>query len=532
METERSLDWYKEKISLPDFLLQHGFVDADRTAERSRRMFNPKSGELYILYKKDNKFLYWDPLQSSFVSDKGIKHKTYSIIDFVQSRKEYKEKIPFGKSFNLGYVRGILDKYCNSPQFVASENSSFRMRDVSSNFTSDQLAFNILNNLSPLNDTGYLNRRCICNDVAKNDIFKNTVFNSIFTLPELNKSFTNTAFVLGNEVTSRGGVALKNDSEGGMNKCYFPRADKLCFSSHKTVDKIKELVVCEAFEDCLAHFQINHSGKDNPLVKYLSTQGALTFEQTALISKVIYKIKPDSLAIGFDNDPAGYRYKIALLSEISVGQLVENSLIKDFSNKSEIKCFGAFDKDENLSRYDFFIPVKNNDQAILATRNIELRTSEFNKTNFGVLCEDLPIDFKINNLIDNPNVVCVSLSFNNDLIECHDFVLREMIEMKFNNDNFFSMKSSYLKDYNDDLKAIVGLHDNYKLELSPKNNYVVKCLDEKEKSMLPTVKEKLKMLDYKMKNTKGASVYDSHDSLKKAVEGIKQELSRNNDLII
>ncbi|PKP45553.1 MAG: hypothetical protein CVT95_08490, partial [Bacteroidetes bacterium HGW-Bacteroidetes-12] len=122
---KRTLEDYKFDINLVDFMLQphYGFSVAKRSTFRHPRVERKDEKgnvvELYVIQKNSKGyFTYWSPY------DDNIKGKT--VIDFVQDRHFTKQ----GEPFNLGMVRGVLDRYISGDKYIAPMKSEYQVANV------------------------------------------------------------------------------------------------------------------------------------------------------------------------------------------------------------------------------------------------------------------------------------------------------------------------------------------------------------------------------------------------------------------
>lgn len=527
-DIKAKLDSYKKNIDLSAYMTSHGFRMMDRSTKDSKRMTNDKTGEMYVVYRKNSEFKYFSPDHDCY---KGQSYKGKSVIDFVMERDELAAKIPEGKTFNMGYVCKFLDDYIKSPGYnVPSSQDITDSRIGNGDEEVDFKFFRALNNISYLKDFSFLHSRGITYETAANPLFSPVVHNSLYTSAEGYK-FTNTAFLAGNYKNLNTGLSVRNDT---LKQKFGNFHDSLVYSFCKS--GVSRIAVGESFLDCMSHYQMSKDdGKDKTF--YNSTEGAPSPGQMKLIGFAIDKTKAEGLDIIFDNDLAGDKYSLLMLAQIE-----PESLCRTAADAFSARITGLTDNEaQALARPDFMYHSEMADSKVAVLEfSLPIESGSFDKYKsvyeaaadrmndkfkfefsdhekpFDLKCEDCGIKAKF------------SLSFKHSQREYWQESFEFVRETKFAGNEFFQRAMPLTDDFNNDLKAKLGINKDFKIVTNRKGNDVAIKLSDEEKiqagqriEMLSNEKTKAKLNDrYCLYNP----VFKDNGSLEKTLSGINQKV--------
>lgn len=171
-------------------------------------------------------------------------------------------------------------------------------------------------NLKPLTDTSYLeNERKIDRITIDAPEFKGKILNKPFNDTKAGISGTNTVFPLENE---KGIIAISTRNTD-WNSMVGEKQDGIWVSNINPATKPKEIVILESPINALSYHQL-HPPKEAFDRVYIATCGNASATQPLTIQKLINKLQPEKLILSNDNDPAGIRHNINMMSKLHMPQ--------------------------------------------------------------------------------------------------------------------------------------------------------------------------------------------------------------------
>lgn len=467
---KRDLDYYKKNIPLADFLIQnYGFEEATKSTPRQRRLKryeingvkSEHSFETIIVYKNKNEHYNYMSVMESYIQKdivdehlktKGINANNLStggktIIDFLQ-----KEHSTRNKFFDLFQVRKFLENYLNSEKYISPTDSKFIV-NAENKINKDQLLIQ-LNECEPFFNypkDNYFERRGISNETIRDEQFFPMIKRKDFFDKNSGITYNNVAYLMTN-FDGISALALKNNESKGYAKILGDRTG-LFLSTNKNKN-IEKLFITEAAEDSLSHYQLYKPNSEE--IRYCSTCGTMSDSQTELLEKIIKEYQPKKLVIGFDNDLAGEFFRAKLIGKLQVNDTVASAdFLDEYKNfsKSIIDC--SIDNNKggsNKGLVTIIIPSANQEEGIkqiselremLGTFNEKLNTVEGD----GFLCHVKSIE---------ENISTARIEFKS--IKEHWKAIGDFIEeIKYEKGTFIERETPLLKDFNEDLKASLGM---------------------------------------------------------------------------
>lgn len=484
IKTKYDFNYFKKEISLPDYLKNYGFqIDKKESSRNCIKMRNEQTSEVFVIRKNGaGNYIIWDPLNDVF--------KGSTIIDFVLEK--HKNEYP-DRPFTFKDVSNVLTNYIEGKSFVSTTQSNFQLeveKDSKSKFNREY------NNLKPCTERSFLHNRGIEDFIIDSVIFKSNIYNHSF-IDANGKEHVNTAFPL---VGENGVVAISkrnNDFKGMMGE-----KDNGIFITKDLTNggKIDKLIITESAIDAISHYQINFEEFKNINIRYISTEGAFSEQQTDLISKVINKQNPNEVNFGQDNDLEGTHQITKLLSDLKIDEkyLKDNIEDKNFieikSFKSKTDCWVEITYVNEPIKLKEVSDDKDNKTKIenqkIKDIAYELREKEINnvldffkKSNEelkGISHEEFPFGNSIS--VDSKNnLAIIRITFNN-----HHFnwekINQFIIENKFKDYKINLIRETPItKDFNDDLKAIKGIHPDYQIKFDDNKNPILEKLNKEIK---------------------------------------------------
>jgi hypothetical protein len=476
INTKYDSNHFKTEISLPDFLKQYGFeVDKKGSSKNCAKMRNEETGEILLIRKTPTGiYIIWDPLNDLF--------RGSTIIDFVLEK--HKNDFP-DRPFTFRDAANLLTDYIDGKHFISAHTSYYKLdhEKVESNIINREY-----NSLKPFTERTFLHKRGIEDFIIDSAIFKSKIYNHSF-VDEKGVEHINTAFPLNGE-TEIVAISKRNDNFKGM----IGEKDNGIFITKDPVNggKIDKLILTESAIDAISHYQINYDKLKDKKIRYISTEGAFSENQTELISKVINKQTPDEVCFGQDNDLEGTHQITKLLTNLRLDEKLlkevrkENHHIDIKSFKSKTDCWVEI---TYINEAVTLKEVKNkSDHKTLAENEkikekaAEVRLQEItnvldffknaNKDLKGISHEECPFGNSVS-MDSKNNQAIVRITFNN-----HHFnwekINRFIIDNKFKKYNIdFLREMPITKDFNDDLKAIKGIHPDYRITFDENRNPIL-----------------------------------------------------------
>lgn len=171
-------------------------------------------------------------------------------------------------------------------------------------------------NLKPLTDTSYLEEeRKINRAIIDAPEFTGKILNKPFNDTKAGISGTNTVFPLENE---KGILAISTRNKD-WNSMVGEKQDGIWVSNINPAIKPKEIIILESPINALSYHQL-YPPKDAFDRVYIATCGNASATQPLTIQKLINKLQPEKLILSNDNDPAGIRHNINMMSKLHMPQ--------------------------------------------------------------------------------------------------------------------------------------------------------------------------------------------------------------------
>jgi len=171
-------------------------------------------------------------------------------------------------------------------------------------------------NLKPLTDTSYLeNERKIDRATIDAPEFAGKILNKPFNDTKAGVSGINTVFPLENE---KGIIAISTRNTG-WNSMVGEKQDGIWVSNINPAIKPKEMVILESPINALSYHQL-HPPREAFDRVYIGTCGNASATQPLTIQKLINKLQPEKLILSNDNDLAGIRHNINMMSKLHMPQ--------------------------------------------------------------------------------------------------------------------------------------------------------------------------------------------------------------------
>lgn len=171
-------------------------------------------------------------------------------------------------------------------------------------------------NLKPLTDSSYLeNERKIDRTTIDAPEFVGKILNKPFNDTKAGIAGTNTVFPLENE---KGIIAISTRNTD-WNSMVGEKQDGIWVSNINTAVKPKEMIILESPINALSYHQL-HPPKNEFDRVYIATCGNASATQPLTIQKLINKLQPEKLILSNDNDPAGIRHNINMMSKLHMPQ--------------------------------------------------------------------------------------------------------------------------------------------------------------------------------------------------------------------
>lgn len=475
----RDLTFYKSKIDLFQFMLDSGFEQTKKDKQKSTNKYkicrNPSTDEKYIV-KKNNQGFY------TYFSFNDINIKGSSIIDFVQN---FYDKSNFSdNNITIGHVKGFLDKYLNGSltkekPVLAPIDNQYNIGDKSplKHFVSYDTLESVYG-LKPLFDTSFLTKqRNISPDTINNEVFKNTVHNTVYT-DNKKRTYINTAFLFLNENNDISGLSVRNSDDSGNNlKRTFLGKDGLVPSNNLNIknnfSNSPIFYFSESYIDCLSHYEINKKEFANKNIRYFSTEGTPSDKQFNLINSLNEYFKPEKNILIFDNDISGLQNSTKFLCNLNSTN--SNNLIFPENTLFQTSVFYDKDKHENkipqayFGQIDISFTSSSKTQSKSIFSNFHDYFSDFNLNKVMPSSgEKNCFELSFNNIGKLSNISILFPNLKNNWQHAFDFANK----LKFDKSKQILQDKPLLNDFNEDLSLYKNKHHKYKVQ-NINNNLVV-----------------------------------------------------------
>jgi len=341
------IDDFKAQISLIDFILSHGFRFSDkRRTTKELRVTNgtdtlivvPVSAgkatcDQYFDIKKD-----WTSLNSRSIID--------FVHEFVLKNSDYEPK-------KWSEIFTVLDRYVGNELYVHPSHSAFKVQPIESNplqqFSIEKAQKHLDLKYPNAVSFNYLKSRNITEETFLSPPFRETfgVFNFHYSEQKI---YENPAFLYRdteNKLQNIQQIISRKLPDGNTQrtKMFLKNASRneTLYKGNliKNKERVNFLVVCEAPEDCMAHYQLS---KNDPSFRnkngfprfpyYLATGGYTSEKQLEHICKIAQELKKTVL-LAYDNDRMGEIYTLKTMFKLTGIKSQLNS--KTLNNKTIIE---------------------------------------------------------------------------------------------------------------------------------------------------------------------------------------------------
>lgn len=216
------------------------------------------------------------------------------------------------KLYTGDYKKGmdLLRQYANMPitqintiRYSHESNSSKTEEKVCENIMLEYQAFKPLIN----GECKYLNERGINSKILTHENFNNRIF-------QQEQGWKNVGFPTFNE--NNGMVTMQERNHKYKNLAPYDIGSSLWTTKPPESDRMtKHLVIGESPEDVLSYLQLHTLPNESFFA--LSTFGQMSAKQLNRLTKIILETKAETVRLVQDNDIAGYKYRINLLTNIT-----------------------------------------------------------------------------------------------------------------------------------------------------------------------------------------------------------------------
>lgn len=372
-----------KQLDFADYLQQYEGCTLDKKKSSGNWLIlkDNSSGYHYRTIKGSNK----GTTTEGVYPDGTPSTKNFDVIEFVK------------RKYNLSFfntIQHIMAKKNLSPLIPAADPLPVITAPVK-----PVIPFNPNTLISGKPQTYLTEFRNIPTTILREPIFKDCIKHIEF------KGFQNTAFVMFNSDNVIKNVAIKNKSINPVTKevhSYRSFAEDtthglLCKSS--APDNCKFIIFSESMEDALAYYKLHHDLlKDKAML--VSSCGNLNRGQLAHLNAIATSHPDSKFILANDNDAAGYRFDLEILSRISENGKAEKPL-RGFSALSD----NSASTDIAPSKKFTFLFHSDSYQTVSAFKTeVQLALSPFvYKTTFS--------DINVNETKDNSNEPSFSVSF-------------------------------------------------------------------------------------------------------------------------
>lgn len=407
---------YKTEIALPDFLIDnYKFLPTRDSSFCSPKLKSQLTGQTIVIRMNSlGYYTYFD------VHNDNIKGAT--ILDFLKEEMSVNGKAP-----SLYAIADVLDNYIKSGKVLSPDRSKYYMSKCDWDINL------LMKEIRPLSDRTFLHGRGISDQTIDSDIFR-----EIFSEREFIKDgviYLNTITKLFN---SKGvsGVSQRNDHFKG---CLMSRADSLAISNFDKNRPIDIYFLAESMIDCASHYQLNQTKLNGLNVVYFSSEGSLSMGQIKLFQQSLNFMNPENIISLCDRDIPGQEYNLKLFGNLVLngrGDEIQTEVIRDLNEKNII--------------LNLCMP-----ESVLTKKMNEFGKAFFTDNIIG------PVELQINKMkrSDLMNMkICFPRTYNN----VDQFVIK-LREFRLGKCNLLR-QVPLTNDFNDDLRAKLGIHKEWKLE--------------------------------------------------------------------
>lgn len=465
------LDYFKRTVSIAEL------------AQTSRFGYQIKkdedSAKWRVLVKDDEKIIVAKTKQGQdwFVNQNDRKDKG-TVLDFVTSRANVTtgeaRKILREATGNYSFVEGLSGEKKSvleekAKQGLGKEKEAIALANPKKEGLSPEQRSEITAMLAKLDktlhDPTYLHSRGLNNETLNNQAFKGRIFNNTH-IDTSGNAHKNTVFPIYDQ---QGMISIeqKNEKWKGQLKDV-PTGGGLFISGNTDGGRengVKKMVITEAAVDALSHHQLFYKKDKGENTIYAATLGNLSDERIMLLQNIIDKRKVEKVELSQDNDAAGKRFTMTLLSA-----LVPPREYKPLQQWGEVPHEKPKDIEwrvDNAGKYNsaMQIELRGNDpkerEKTLASIWEKVATLNASVDKENKRGEKGGEDLKMSIIKASPNVTHVLIEMKNAALPLAE---KLSLDLRMERDLKQGIKEGFLvinrpekKDFNDDLKAKLGI---------------------------------------------------------------------------
>lgn len=465
---------FKSDINLVSVMKHFGFANTRKSTRNAPQLQCKKTGEVFNVSYKNKYYTYWS-FNAPVMSGKPLP----TIIDFLMSREAY----ALGKNHENDFYSALqwCDKALNDKDFLITDSNKIDPGKSS-------VIFNrIINSLDVCSDFSFFENRGIDKETIKDPRFFKCFGQYEFRPEGMQQKHINTVSLLKDRNGKNQSIAVLNLFDKPK---FNPSGNAMFYSVPQNKDKRKAAVcenlhILESSLDAVSKYELNKSNYADDI--FFSCEGAPSSYHAEFLSDYVKTGAANKICFGTDKDPAGEMFACHFALNLNITDHLcktDNEFSLKFENaKFEIisGSAGILSKDHIKNRRiafcKFVVKGKNLENNVEMGDMFVKHFEKFN--NLDKFVHNDP-DHKFNVVFKevSDNLLSVNVSF------CHSFLHWQQMnnfvhEFKFFNSKFLQRDLPVLKDYNDDLKAVKGLHkkfsivkneDNENLLINKENN--------------------------------------------------------------
>ena len=421
---ERTLtDRYKSDINLVTFLVDQGWEPIRGKHTRNwAALEDPSSGRKVMVHRvRETGHYAYTSFQDN--KDKG------TIINFIADQLKLDLGTREGWKSLHAHLSPMVGNVYNSHETIRPVG----MKDI---HQLDETATAKLLNIEPLQNRKWLYSRHLDDKVIDAPEFKGQIVQRPF---ETKGGFVgiNTAFPMRN----MDHIVTLNTRGTGHNMLVSPKQDSVWLSNIVPGVKPREIVITENPVDALSHFKLNPPQQAGERL-YVSTGGQPGGLQLPTLQKIIDKIKPERFVLANDNDFSGIRFNIQYMGQLKLPQQAPQTWQAYLTEGNQ--------KTGNPNQLRLTLPK--GIEPPLGKTPEELVNRITTVMNQGHLVEETKARVSLGKSYLGDTEITVDIPNNRPMLIRAENLTKEIRQT----DNHFVVKRSVEKDFNDDLKVLVG----------------------------------------------------------------------------
>ncbi|NJO91070.1 MAG: hypothetical protein HC831_20465 [Chloroflexia bacterium] len=249
-------------------------------------------------------------------------------------------------------------------------------------------------------------------------------------------------------------ITQRNNKFSG---CLGQKENALCFSNPNVYPgKPVRVIFGETMDDNMSYFQMFHKELQDVNPYFVASQGSISEGQIKLLQLTLDsdKVEFESFVFATDRDKAGEYYIAKILASIKTKEPFLNS-----NAKFNDLLISVHTQPSSKTAYcDFKFSFENNIDAIYTLGKLKEFFYEHNKSfNAAYGHEYEPFNLTIDDKLS-----VGTLSFDNTTFNWR--VINSFLHKFKFGDKFFIRHRPLLKDFNEDLQGIKGIHKEYKID--------------------------------------------------------------------